>query len=341
MKRGLAESSLDLDAVAVPVGSGPAAAPTAGGFVDPEGAIADRRMSYLVALVEQQSFARAAAYCGVTQSALSQQITKLERDLGVTLLDRSLRPFALTPVGQEIYTRALAILQHYREIQQAARQSVAGRIGRVRAGIVPTLLYLGEVPEALYRVRAQLPDVQVDLTRMDNVVAVNRLTDQQLDVVFTFSGVDAPGIQGALLHEERLVVALPKDHRLASRTSLSLLDLRAESFISFPREAYAGGQDDLVHAARELGFSPEIRTVHATYIEHAGFVAAGYGIALVPQSMATTHLGGVVTVPLDGSGLRVRTWMYWRTDHVDPALQNFVAAMSEQLGIDRRTGDVA
>ncbi len=292
--------------------------------------ISDKRLSYFVTLVEQRSFARAAEMCGISQSALSQQIVKLETDIGAELVDRTVRPIDLSPAGHKVYALALDILDGYREVSSLAQEIASGAIGRVRIGVIPSLLYLSSIPEAIRRYREEFPHVQLDLRRMDNVVAVNRLFDRHLDVIFSYSHLEGKGLSGVEVDRDAYLVALPQEHRLADREKIGIVDLREDVFLSFPRDAYAESQDDIVYAARSRGFSPTITPVHATFIEQTGFVAAGFGVALVPSALTAHPLAGVRFVPLEDE-LLLPTYLYWREEVAEPAVQGFVRSIQDSM----------
>jgi DNA-binding transcriptional LysR family regulator len=296
------------------------------------GKVSDRRLSYFVTLVEQRGFARAAEVCGISQSALSQQIVRLETDIGAVLLDRTVRPFGLTPIGARVYDLALDILNGYRELTTLSGDSIDGEIGRVRIGIVPSLLFLSRIPAAVRSYRELYPGVDLDLRRMDNVAAVDKLFDRHLDVIVSFSKIEGKGLSGRLVDETEYLIALPDNHPRAAEAAVGLYDLRDETFVTFPRDAYSEGQDDLVHAAQELGFSPRMAPVHATFIELTGFVAAGFGVALMPASLAAFPVTGTVFRPLRDTAIRLRTHLFWREELAEPAVRQFVEHVVSELG---------
>jgi len=294
----------------------------------------DKRLSYFVTLVEERSFSAAAQRCGISQSALSQQIRKLEHELGAEFIDRSVQPFELTATGHGVYVRAREILEGYRSITSFVSEAAAGTVGEVRVGLVPSLLHLGTVPVKLHRYRRHFPGVRVTMHRLDHGDGVRALLDRRLDVLFTYSQVPVNRLKGTVVCHEPYVIALQSGDPRADADTIALRELKDQTFITFTRETYSDSQDDLILAARRAGFSPLVDDVYASFVEHTGFVAAGLGVALVPRSLSRYPVEGVSFVPLADESLELSTRMYWRPDANEPSVLSFLRQMVELFEAD-------
>jgi len=121
-----------------------------------------RRLEYFVVLTSERQFGRAAARLHISQSALSQQIQRLERDLGAQLIDRGAGSFQLTPAGERVLRHGRTILEGMSELSELTSDVHAGRLGRLRIGITHSMLY-NQVPDVVRRFRREMPNVEVEL----------------------------------------------------------------------------------------------------------------------------------------------------------------------------------
>jgi DNA-binding transcriptional LysR family regulator len=289
-----------------------------------------RRLSYFVALVDEHSFGRAAERLFITQPALSQQIQRLEQDIGAPLLDRTVRPFELTPAGQRIYLEAQSILESFRELSEVSDDVRAGRIGRLRVGIAPSLLF-GPIPSWIREFTEIYPGVDFQLDRMDTSVLKSYLSQRRLDVLFLFTPSSLPEALDTELYREPHLVALPARHPLAGRRSLKLKELAGERFIMFPRHTATENHDTLIGACVRAGFSPMAKIVLGTYLEHVGIVAAGLGVAVVPATISRFSIPDVVYIPLSTREMELGVHMCWLAGNTDSVAKTFVTHINQSI----------
>lgn len=239
-----------------------------------------RDLKYLVALAEHKHFGRAAQAAFVSQPTLSTQIMKLEEELGVALVERTPRKVLLTEVGQEIVKRSREVLNEIEQIRMIARRTLDPESGTLRLGIFPTLgPYL--LPHVVPSIRTRFPRLELLLVEEKTEVILRLLREGRLD-----AGILALPVHDQHLHVERLfdepfVLAVPSDHPLAHRRSISLDNLVDQSLLLLEEGHCLREQAlevcQLAGAAEKSGF-------RATSLETLRqMVAADVGITLLPM----------------------------------------------------------
>jgi len=189
-----------------------------------------RDLKYLVALADHKHFGRAAAACFVSQPTLSTQIRKLEDELGVPLVERAPRKVMLTPAGREAADRARRIVAEVEQMKEAARRSQDPEAGTVRLGIFPTLApYL--LPHVIPRVRERFPHLELLLVEEKSDELLTRLREGRLDAAILALPVLDDQLHTEFLFEEPFVLAVPGQHPLASRSSLTLDELSEQRLL--------------------------------------------------------------------------------------------------------------
>lgn len=271
-----------------------------------------RRLEYFVVLTAERHFGRAANRLCITQSALSQQIQRLERDLGGRLIDRSASQFTLTAAGEALLRRARAILEQVDEVAALASGVRSGEIGRVRVGVVPSLLYSG-LPRAIKQFRDAHPEVEVDLRISPTSDLYDMVRLSQLDLAFSYTPPPAAEELGwALVYEDPYVVVVPDDHPLAGERDVDLSQLRDERILLSPRRDATEAHDEILGACVASGFSAHDITVErSSYTDQIGLVASGLGISLLPRRLAHVRPPGVHFLGLRTPVLKsklIRTW---------------------------------
>lgn len=247
-----------------------------------------------VSVADSASFSRAAQVLHIAQPAVSQQIKRLERQLGALLFDRSTRRVTLTAAGEALLPQARSVLEGVAEAESAVQLAVAGRAGRVRVGFVGTATY-DLLPAVTRAVGAELPEIDLEVYGEQLGPALtDALAAGQLDIAVTRNPMaDVAGITFNPLRREELIAAVPSGHRVAQTSTLALAELHRETFITHPSGHRSVMYDAVIDACREVGFTPgkvvEVRET-ATLIT---FVAAGMGVALVPQPVTSLSVRGV------------------------------------------------
>src|SRR5882724_3540079 len=238
------------------------------------------QLRYFCAVAETGSFSRAAEQSHVAQPSLSQQILKLEDELGARLFDRLGRSVRLTDVGKAFLPRARAVL---RELE-AAKGDVVERkdsvAGSLTVGVIPTIApyYL---PPKLSSFTRQFPQARVTVVEEITPVLLDRLRASTVDVAILALPIRGHEFDTFALLTERLFAALPRKHTLAGRRSLALKDLRKEPFLLL-RDGHCF-RDTAVAACDRARVSPQVIFESGQFSSILSMVGTGMGVSIVPE----------------------------------------------------------
>jgi DNA-binding transcriptional LysR family regulator len=251
----------------------------------------------------QGSISAAAQTMGYTQGAVSRQIAGLESRLGTPLLERRHRGVRPTPAGQVLLDHAIAILGRVDRATEEVRAAEHQPPARLRVGAVPTAAGV-LLPRTLSDFRAQRPDVRVTFVEGVTPALLPMLDDGEIDVaVVTDYPPGLPAARGVhLVHLllDPLHCALPPGHRLAGRGTVRLEELSDEVWV----EDYAGAAAMLTTAAARAGFTPRIEIECGGWLGKQAFVAAGFGVTLVPRLLVPALRPDLVVKPLKDPPVR-------------------------------------
>lgn len=276
-----------------------------------------RHLRTFVALAEEGHFGRAALRVGTTQSAVSQQLKRLEDVVGAELVSRSRAHVALTAAGQAFLERAHGTLAEAKEAVAAARRAASGLAGTLSVALSTPAL-CSAVPVWIRRFRADHPDVELAIRVMASDEQEDALRSGEVDIGFTnLAPIDA-ALEALEIGRERFAVALPDDHRLAGRSTLAFGELRDEPVIMVRRAAGPAVFDDIAAHCRRAGFDLRVAHEVVAFPSIIGLVSAGIGIAFVPPSLASLG-NGMVVIPIDGDAPELPLYMTHRRDRCSPA----------------------
>ena len=291
-----------------------------------------RLLEAFVAVAEELHFGRAAARLRLAQSPLSQTIRRLERELGVSLFDRSTRRVALTPAGQALLPHAHRVFEELERGRQATR-AVSGVVyGTVGIGFSGALNHR-TLPPLTRALRSRYPDVVLNLVgrvlTRDGVAQVER---GALDLAFVALPLDpAPALRTRLVAREPLGVVLPVDHRLAAVAAVDLADLADEGFVTTPAALGSGLQETALRACLDAGFRPRVVQEITDPFMILTLVAAGVGVALMSAEVAPIMPSGSVFVPLRGAPAYLDHAIAWSADNPSAVLPVVLAVAEEVL----------
>lgn len=262
------------------------------------------RLRVLREVAARGSFSSAAEALSYTQSAVSQAVAKLESELGVPLIERDRRGVRPTAAGVALIDHADGILSRL-EVAEADVAAIAGvRGGKLRMASFPTA-GATLMPVAIATFRASHPEVELTLAEGEPDEIVPRLRAGELDLalVYEFRGVSeklGAGMRRFDLLDDPIRVALPTGHELAERETVRLEDLREESWVQTSAPTpYARYVVRSCHAA---GFEPRVSFESDDFQTVQGLVAAGVGVALIPQLALSSPRGDIVIRPLHPGG---------------------------------------
>jgi DNA-binding transcriptional LysR family regulator len=244
-----------------------------------------RHLRYFVAVAEELHFRKAAERLHVAQPAVSEQIRKLEQELGVTVFNRSQRSVALTPAGTAFLAEARHVLRHAKVAQQAARNAGDRATTRLRIGYLPDSLPAA-VPRALRHLAVSAPLIQLDLTTGPALRLIEDVRARRLDAVVTTLPAPTQGLRATALGEQGAVVVLPATHPRAVDSAIALGQLAPDRLVVLPREADPAFHNAVVAMCHAAGLSPTFVEIPEPRVEHVLLsVAAGAGPALLPEAV--------------------------------------------------------
>jgi DNA-binding transcriptional LysR family regulator len=296
-----------------------------------------RHLRYFVAVAEELHFHRAAARLHISQPPLSQQIRALERELGVSLLERNRRHVELTPAGASFLDSARAILDSVDRAANTARRVASGELGSLSIGFVGSAMLSPMLPAILRDFRTRYPDVELHLRELPTSEQLEALVARRIDVGVIRGPVTIAANAGVfdfvVIQREGLVVALPDIHPLASKTRLRAADLRGETFVILPRREAPGLFASLSSVMGDVGGVPEDVLEVAEMQTIIGLVASGAGVSLVPASVGESERPGVTFRPLADPSPSIELQVAWRAGEPSALRDGFlrVAAPGEQI----------
>jgi DNA-binding transcriptional LysR family regulator len=286
-----------------------------------------RQVRYFLAVAEELHFRRAAERLHVAQPAISQQIARLEADLGVRLLERSSRSVQLTAAGQTFLAEARVLLRQRDEAIIATRRAASGDVGRLNIGFVGPAA-LSVLSELIRTYRTRYPDVDLNLHDCATVEQLKLLDAQELDVGFLRLPAAADGLTFELVKTEPICIMLPTGHPLNQRpvdAPVDITELADQPLITLPRDLEPVVVDQIIALCVDAGFSPRIVQEAAQMYVIIALVNAEIGLVLVPESLQALRHVGVAYRPLRSrKTVAVQTGMAWRTSNTSPVLASFL-----------------
>ncbi|MEU1201682.1 LysR family transcriptional regulator [Streptomyces sp. NPDC005813] len=282
-----------------------------------------RQLGYFVTVAEELHFGRAAERLHIVQSAVSQQIRRLERELGAELFDRSPRHVRLTGAGERLLPEARAVLA----AADRARAAVAPRHG-LRIG---TSTGLGEHLDRVLAAFAQLaPGVPVELVSAPARERLAQVTDGRLDAAFVRSPEPAPGLRIVPLWPDPLVAAVPATHPLASRDTLDLGELAALPLSITERRHNPALVDLVIGACHDAGFEPPAGPVSGSLQDTLATIGSRPLWTVVYASHARVlQAPRVAFVPFRAPGLALTTGLAVRAAAPPPHWAALLAACGD------------
>ena len=283
-----------------------------------------RHLRYFVAVVEEQSFTKAAERLYIAQPPLSRQIQNLEEELGLALLERGSRPVKATEAGLFFYQHAKKVLANVDQMVQMTKR--VNRVEQVvKIGFVGSLLF-GLLPKIVYQFRQFNPNTQIELIEMGTKMQVEALKQGKIDVGFGRLSISDPAIKRTLLRTEPLVLAVHARHPLAMfrDTGVYLADLVDEKILLYPHTTKPNYSTHVVSIFSDNGLTPN-KTVEVREVQLAlGLVAAGEGITIVPKSSQSIQISDLAYVPILDVGVVSQIYLIFRHMEHNAYLQSML-----------------
>ncbi|MGE3742770.1 MAG: LysR family transcriptional regulator [Geminicoccaceae bacterium] len=283
-------------------------------------------LRYLSVAVETGSFSHAAQSLGIKPSTISRRITRLEDELGVTLLERGSFGIRLTAAGRDVMVQVRRSLDAIDNVIRSGKSTGAAKRGRLRLGV--RMPPIGEPLQSLLASwRTRHPGVVLTLHEMNDNEIFTALVERALDAALVITHTLRSGATTAPLYRERLVAALPTRHGLASRDVLTWDHLRTETFLT---QGWDGS-----HAARDfygslLGDGARFSPHPAGKQSIMALVGAGFGITLATTSQSEVTFPGVIYKSIAEEDAWLQVELAWLPTSEDAAVGRFVAFMRDE-----------
>jgi DNA-binding transcriptional LysR family regulator len=289
-----------------------------------------RHLRYFLAVAEERNVTRAADKLGIGQPPLSQQLHALERELGVQLFRRTGHGVALTEAGAALAEDARRLLGDVQGAVRNAQRAGRGEVGHLNIGFTGSAAFNPMVPRLIRLFRQAFPNVQLTLAEGNTAYLLSLLDEGRLDVAFVRPGGSPPtGIEFHPLAIEPMKLVLPATHALSRKRKLRLTALAAEPFVLIPREASPSLYDRIVGACREAGFEPLLGQQAPQLASVINFVAAEFGVSMVPAAVTQIQVEGVVYIDVDGHVPDIGLKVAWRTNVPNAKVANFLQLARE------------
>ncbi|QKV91281.1 LysR family transcriptional regulator [Streptomyces sp. NA02950] len=274
------------------------------------------RLRTLHAVARHGSVSGAAEGLHVTTSAVSQQLSKLERETGQQLLAKNGRGVRLTDAGRLLSDHAARILSQV-ELAQSDLEAQRGHaVGELLLGAFPTAVR-GLFPEALARMRTEHPQLRARLQEMEPDESVPAVVRGDIDVAVVLDWYNKPlpmpdGLVKAPLMDDPVDVAMPEGHPFADRFAVEPEDFVEDEWISWPKGGFC--HDWLMVTLRSKGIEPRIRHTAREHHSQLALIAAGLGVAVVPRLGRGPVPPGVRMVPVSPPTMLRHIYAIWRAD---------------------------
>ena len=308
--------------------------------------IETRLLRQFIAVAEELHFHKAAIRLHMAQPPLSQAISRLEGKLGFSLFTRNKREVKLTPAGSALLDAAYRTLNELERGVEHARQVAEGIAGKLTITSVSIAGY-ASLLNTLKRFREAFPNVELIIKQMPSARQAETILSAQADIAFLRKlPPSTPNIETRWLLDEAIVMALPADHPKAQAGSIDLRDFAGQDFVFTPQDLGCGYHNQLIALCEAAGFYPKV-VQHAAQIQTLiGLVGSGFGVALVPESIAHSTLRDTVVfrslLPVTESpSPTIGLYMSWHTHNPSPLVAHFISlfdagtlTQAEGAGVD-------
>ncbi|MBO8170787.1 MAG: LysR family transcriptional regulator [Bacillaceae bacterium] len=290
-----------------------------------------RQLEYVVKVAEEMNFSRAAKKLHIAQPSLSQQIAKLEKELEVVLFNRSTSTVKLTSAGEAFVEQAVQILDRVEQLKKEMSDVAQLKKGKLTMGSM-SMTGAHLLPVAIPAFKKQYPGIEVHLVE-DTTENLEKMTARgQLDISLLSLPLHDTSLQYETILEEEIMLAVPPEHPLQKKQSISLRDVKDETFI-FSKQGQ-GFHDTCMHFCQEAGFEPDIVFESSNIETIQSLVSAGMGVALVPRMVVREESSGFSPVYVrlvDPVPTRTIVFAYQSGRYISRAATAFMSVMKHQI----------
>ncbi|MFD7999537.1 LysR substrate-binding domain-containing protein [Streptomyces mirabilis] len=287
-----------------------------------------RHLRYFAAVADTCHFGRAAERLHMAQPPLSQAIRQLEAELGVELFTRTTRQVALTGAGEVFRGDVECILKAVDDAVARVGRFAAGAEGVLRIGLTGSASYR-QLPALARLLEREMPQVMLEVhTEMLTPAQETGLVERRLDVGVLRPPVRQEGIAHRPIADESLVLAVPGEHWLSEAEVVRLAQLRHESFVMYGAALGSVVNDAVIRGCLAVGFHPHCAYEVNETSTVLALVAAGLGVAVLPESIRSAPREGVLYKSIENT-LTVRLDLAWREDDDSPLLRNLLKVLEK------------
>ncbi len=296
-----------------------------------------RHLRYFAAVAEEHSFSKAARVLHVSQSSISEQISDLEAEIGVRLLERGTRTTTLTEPGRVFLAHARRVLEEAGNAVAEAQRAERGDVGILRIGFFAGGVGEG-FPELIRSFRKLHPMVELSLHEMISIEQWSALADGRIDIGFTRA--PEPQFRRDLRYEtvqsDPMVAVLPATHRRAGAKRIDLKELAQEPFVLSSRTASPSVFDKVIELCNDVGFSPKIASMSTVWSSVILMVRSGEGVSLLPFNQQQGSTPDVAFVPLKNKNAAVELCVCWSAGRDRPLQRSFRDLVQSHVRSNRR-----
>ena len=284
-----------------------------------------RDVQYLVASAAEGNFSRAARSLGISTSTISRRIARLEDELGLAVFERGHRGIRLTTGGRAVLLHARRAAAEFEALRLAGTRNGSGAVGEVRLGL--RMAPIGEpMRDLLAAWRQSCADVLLTVSEMNERDLAIALDERRVDAALAPAWMVPRRAAALPVYRERLFAALPAQHELAGCERLGWPALAEQTVLV---QGWDESQAERDFLAALMGADADLRSHAASKLSILALVGAGFGITIVPQSLAEAGFPGAAFRPIDEPDALLQVDLAWMPEAEEPALGRFVAFMRD------------
>jgi DNA-binding transcriptional LysR family regulator len=284
-----------------------------------------QKLKYFIAVAEQLNFSEAAIKVGVSQSAISQQIAELEKQVGTSLIDRKTRPLQLTAAGKVLLRESYSLASRTEEALNKAYLATLGHYGYLKVGFLGGV-ERGFLPQAIREFRQAYPNIELSLHQYNWGELNKALMRDEIDVGFTMSyGLERfTDLESKVLFSDVIGVVMHKSHPLANETSIKLSSLKDETFVTLNPKTDFLLYDQTLHLCNAFGFVPS-KVTFCWSVDAVLFnIESGLGICVITGTIRNLTSPDVKMIELDHPDKFFNVNVAWNKTSSNAAIPIFV-----------------
>ncbi|NUU66733.1 LysR family transcriptional regulator [Enterobacteriaceae bacterium BIT-l23] len=284
-----------------------------------------RYLRYFIAVAQNKNFSRAAESLGISQPPLSQQIQRLEREVGTPLLHRLTRSVELTEAGRNFYEDACKIIALSDAALEKAKGIARGVNGKLYLGVTSSNAFHPKIFSTIYQFHKDYPNVALYQKEANMATLMHELDEGRIDAAFVRLPCDSSQFFNLrMIAREQMLVGLHHSHPLARQAELSLDELTGTPVIIFPQEVAPGLYELIYQTCQQAGINMDNKIQASQFSSSISMVAAGFGFAFIPESMTCFQHPHITFHQIKKSRLKTDVALAWRKFERSPTVKQFI-----------------